>query len=107
MVTWGLSAQADFDMAAMRLLDEMLDHPLNGLVTFIDDHTFGDVKTSGWGHHDRGGAWKNWKAHHGWDGRGFHGSAGDCGTRCSARRPGGNLTPHAPRSAAPPPLHVT
>ncbi len=44
-------------------------------------HTFGDVKTSGWGHHDRGGAWKNWKAHHGWDGRGFHGSPGDCGTR--------------------------
>ncbi|TPW91886.1 M28 family peptidase, partial [Schumannella luteola] len=39
-------------------------------------YTYGAVKTSGWGHHDRG-KWNSWHRDHGFDGRGFHGSHGD------------------------------
>ncbi|MBN9141165.1 MAG: M28 family peptidase [Micrococcales bacterium] len=56
------------------VLEEMADAVAHAV------HTFGAVTSSGWGHHDRG-KWNSWKQHHGWDGRGFHGSFGDCSGR--------------------------
>lgn len=53
------------------VLEEMADAVAHAV------YTFGAVKTSGWGHHDPG-RWNSWKQHHGWDGRGFHDSPGDC-----------------------------
>ncbi len=50
------------------VLEEMADAVAHAV------YTSADVKTHKWRHHDHG-QWKKWKHHHGWDGRGFHGSA--------------------------------